>query len=175
MACPFFSQGFNPARLRLFPATGVGAGSILTSLPLGTDGGGHFHTMPKRGIQMGRPRTPAAIARITGADRLHPGRHASRSEPSVRPIGPPPERLTDAERGAWLALVADMPWLGRSDRALVELTARLKVITSEPDAPLAAYTQLRLCLASMGGTPVDRSKIAAPDEDTDDPGAEFFQ
>jgi hypothetical protein len=58
---------------------------------------------------------------------------------------------------------------------LVELAARLKVITSESGAPLAAFTQLRLCLSSMGGTPVDRSKIAAPDDATDDPADEFFQ
>ncbi|MGI3185290.1 hypothetical protein [Nioella aestuarii] len=124
---------------------------------------------------MGRPRTPAAIARITGADKLHPGRHKSRSEPSVAPIGNPPDRLSGVERRAWLSLVADLPWLGRSDRMLVELAARLTVVVSEPDAPLAAFTQLRLCLSSMGGTPVDRSKVAAPNSDTDDPGAEFFQ
>jgi hypothetical protein len=33
---------------------------------------------------------------------------------------------------------------------------------------------MRLCLSSMGGTPVDRTKISAPEEEPEDPADEFL-
>ena len=124
---------------------------------------------------MANPRTPKAVARITGADRLHPGRHAGRTEPATAPLGDMPEGMTPDEQEAWQALSDDMPWLRRSDRGILRLAARLSVLAQQPGCTLGTFTQLRLCLSSMGGTPVDRSKIAADgDYDSDDPAAEFF-
>ena len=124
---------------------------------------------------MANPRTPKAVARITGADRLHPGRHAGRTEPATAPLGDMPEGMTPDEQEAWQALSDDMPWLRRSDRGILRLAARLSVQAQQPGCTLGTFTQLRLCLSSMGGTPVDRSKVAVDgDNDSDDPAAEFF-
>lgn len=123
---------------------------------------------------MPRYRTPPAVARVTGADRLHPGRHAQRVEVATGPLGEPPQSLNEAERKAWVEYADAMPWLGRADRTLVRLASRLTVKIGEPDCPLGAYTQLRLCLASMGGTPVDRSRVSAHPDVSDDPADEFF-
>jgi hypothetical protein len=68
-----------------------------------------------------------------------------------------------------------MPWLARSDRKLVGIAARLAVQIEGGGAPLAAFTQMRLCLSSMGGTPADRTKVQTPDDDSDDPAEKFFQ
>lgn len=124
---------------------------------------------------MARRRTPADVARVTGADRLHPGRHAARSVPEVETIGQPPKALNAAEKTAWSEFSADMPWLGKSDRQLVGIASRLAVKVQDPRAPLAAFTQLRLCLSSMGGTPCDRTRVAMSDDEDDDPASEFLQ
>lgn len=77
------------------------------------------------------------------------------------------------QRKAWITLAADLPWLCRSDRRLVELTAALQVRLMQPDCPLGAYAQMRLCLASLGATPVDRSKVQIENHDPNDL-SEFF-
>ena len=124
---------------------------------------------------MANPRTPKAVARITGADRLHPGRHAGRTEPATAPLGDMPNNLSPDEQEAWQALSDDMPWLRKSDRGILRLAARLSVQAQQPGCTLGTFTQLRLCLSAMGGTPVDRSKVGvAGDDHDDDPAAEFF-
>jgi hypothetical protein len=76
---------------------------------------------------------------------------------------------------AWQALSDDMPWLRKSDRGILRLAERLSVQAQQPGCTLGTFTQLRLCLSSMGGAPVDRSKVAmAGDDDGDDPAAQFF-
>ena len=124
---------------------------------------------------MPRPRTPKALAEVTGADALHPGRHTARKEPKVSPLGKPPKRLTEVEAEAWNELAEDMPWLARSDRTGVEIAAKLKArLVTDPEMGVNALAQLRMCLSAMGGFPADRSKVTAPDDEDDDPLAEFI-
>lgn len=172
-----FSQRFNSTRLDPpHICYGIGRGKVIFAAPhLGTCVGCFFLKMPIQGIFMPRRRTPADVARITGADRLHPGRHAARSVPKVQPLGNPPDALTAAEKRAWKDFADDMPWLARSDRHLVGIAARLAVLIQKGGAPLAAFTQMRLCLSSMGGTPTDRTKVITPDGAEDDPAERFFQ
>jgi hypothetical protein len=51
---------------------------------------------------------------------------------------------------------------------LVELASRLRARILSDNAPLSAFGELRLCLAKMGGTPADRSRVElgadVPDE-----------
>ena len=42
------------------------------------------------------------------------------------------------------------------------------------DTPPAMIAQMRLLLSSMGGTPVDRSKVGKVDDEPDDPTDEFL-
>jgi hypothetical protein len=86
-----------------------------------------------------------------------------------------PEDLPAEHREAWQALSDDMPWLTRSDRGILRLAARLSVMAEQPGCSMGVYTQLRLCLSSMGGTPTDRSKVATfREDDFDDPADKFF-
>jgi len=125
---------------------------------------------------MPRPRTPRALAALTGADKQHPGRYAARSEPKGEPLGAPPAGLTPGQRAVWRQLAGELPWLTRSDRSMLALAARLAdKVDNDPLCPLAAFTQLRLCLSSLGATPVDRSKVNAAADDDDDPAAAFLQ
>ena len=123
----------------------------------------------------GRPRLPQAVAKVTGAIDKNAGRFSSRSAPKVKSLGPAPKRLTDEQREIWGEFNADFPWLGRSDRHVVGLAVKLQhEINTNPECPVAVYAQMRLLLGSMGGTPVDRSKVAAPEEEEADPTDEFL-
>lgn len=124
---------------------------------------------------MPKPRLTPALARVTGADKRSPGRFKDRANPKVAALGEPPQRLSQPIKAAWLDLADDLPWLARSDRAMLELIARLVVMAQEPGAPVAVLAQLRLALSSLAATPVDRSKVAVADDDSDDPAERFFQ
>jgi hypothetical protein len=79
------------------------------------------------------------------------------------------------ELSAWDGFKREMPWLAEGDRALVEMAARLRGrMIKDPEMGVNALAQLRLCLQAMGGTPADRSKVGAPDDDATDPADEFF-
>ncbi|MGV6875915.1 hypothetical protein ACUSIJ_24925 [Pseudochelatococcus sp. B33] len=124
----------------------------------------------------GRPRTPVAVAKVIGADKKNPGRHASRANPKVGPLGRPPTRLNEVEREAWNLFADEMPWLAKSDRALVETASRLRArMMTDPNMGVNALAQLRMCITEMGGGPASRSKVSAPDDDgADDPASEFL-
>ncbi len=63
-----------------------------------------------------------------------------------------------------------------SDRALVEIASylRARLMASARKSASGAMNQLRMCMAQMGATPADRSKVAVPDEPDDDPADRFF-
>lgn len=123
----------------------------------------------------GRPRLPQEVASITGAVAKNAGRFKDRANPKVRSLGPAPKKYCEARAEIWDEFNEDFPWLGRSDRRLVGLAVELQYqIDTEPEVPVAVYAQMRLLLSSMGGTPVDRSKISAPEEETKDPADEFL-
>lgn len=123
---------------------------------------------------MPKPRLTPEQAHVTGADKRSPGRFANRTTPTAAPLGEPPERLSEPVRNAWLDLAADLPWLARSDRKMLELSAQLHVMSQEPGAPVSVFAQMRLCLSSQAATPVDRSKVAVADDDESDPLNEFL-
>lgn len=124
----------------------------------------------------GRPRLPQEVAKITGAVGKNAGRFKGRSAPKVKSLGPAPKRFTPEQVEIWDEFNADFPWLGRSDRALVESAVVMRALLHElgADAPIALHAQMRLCLSSMGGTPVDRTKVSAPEEEDEDPADEFL-
>jgi hypothetical protein len=124
---------------------------------------------------MARPRLPAEVATVTGADKRSPGRFEGRSAPVVKSLGPAPKRFLPEQIVIWEAFNEDFPWLGRSDRRVVELAVRLQhMIETLEECPVAVFAQMRMVLSSMGGTPVDRSKVSAPEDDKKDPADEFL-
>lgn len=124
---------------------------------------------------MSRPRLPQEVAKITGAVAKNAGRFKGRSDPKVKSLGPAPKRYTKEQKEIWDEFNSDFPWLGRSDRRVVGLAVKLQdMIDTEPDCPIAVYAQMRMLLSAMGGTPVDRSKVSAPEEEEVDPADEFL-
>lgn len=124
----------------------------------------------------GRPRTPLAAAKASGADVKNPQRYRDRKEPKAEAIGPAPEHLDELVVAEWDRLVAEIPWLARSDRAIVESAAILLAKRTAGELPASLYGELRQTLNALGATPASRSKVAAPndDESGDDPAAEFL-
>lgn len=105
----------------------------------------------------------------------NPKRYANDADPVLPPVGEPPSNLTPEQDQAWRDMAFDMPWLRRSDRCLLELTCRLIArMKTDPDMGIAALAQVRLCLSSMGATPVDRGKVKMPDAGAYDPADEFL-
>jgi hypothetical protein len=93
----------------------------------------------------------------------------------VKSLGQAPKRFTAAQVEIWDEFNEDFPWLGRSDRRVVGLAVMLQhMIDTDPDCPVAVFAQMRMLLSSMGGTPVDRSKVQAPEEESEDPADAFL-
>jgi hypothetical protein len=110
-----------------------------------------------------------ARAKLEGRDTKNPQRY-KRNEPTAAALGDPPAWLTEPQAHAWREFEADLPWLNRSHRCIVQiacvLTARMR---SGNEIGTKALSLLRLCLGSMGATPADASKISwAPEEEPDD-------
>lgn len=123
---------------------------------------------------MANPRTPTARAKTTGRTENNPGRFNSRKEPSSVPLGKPSRGLNETQRECWESFKREMPWLMESDRGLVETASVLRArLWNNHDLGVQALAQLRMCLSAMGGTPADRSRVSAPEDESDDPAAEF--
>lgn len=122
---------------------------------------------------MPNPRTPAAKARVTGADKLHPGRHAARKDPKSKPLGKPSTFLDDHGKQAWEGYRQELPWLMEADRSLVEIAASVRGrLLSGDDVGITALSMLQSILSKMGGSPADRSKVATGDDEPQED--EFF-
>lgn len=108
---------------------------------------------------MARYKTPQALAKITGATEKHPERYGKNIYAKSAPLGDAPAFLSQKERNEWKRIAKEFPWLARSDRMLVEIVVRLLIRIQEPGCPIGVYAQLRLCLAAMGGSPVDAGRV----------------
>jgi hypothetical protein len=119
---------------------------------------------------LARPRIPKARALVEGRDLVHPERHKRRNEPTAAPLGRPPKWMSETQAAAWRTFEAEAPWLNYSHRGLVEIASTVRArLASGQDVGVQAMGLLRLCLGSMGMTPVDSSKVSwAPEEERDD-------
>lgn len=119
---------------------------------------------------MPRKRIPRAKALIEGRDIVHPERHRNRNEPTAAPLGKPPRWMGDAQKKCWAEFEAEAPWLNYSHRGLVEIACTVRArFSSGEEVGVQAMSLLRLCLSSMGLSPVDSSKITwAPADEPDD-------
>lgn len=125
----------------------------------------------------GRPRLPTAVAKVTGAEAKNAGRFAKRAAPKVKSLGPCPKKFDADQAKLWEEFNESFPWLGRPDRYIVGLAVMLQtqIDAAGKEATPPMYAQMRLLLSSLGGTPVDRSKVTAPDEENEDPLDQFMQ
>lgn len=114
---------------------------------------------------MPRPRTPALKAKATGADIIHPGRHANRKAPINRKLGQPSKHLGPGAIVAWEGFRAELPWLTEGHRALVEVASNLRgrMIDGE-EVGVNALSLLQVCLSKLGATPTDETKLTLGDD-----------
>ena len=127
---------------------------------------------------MPRTRLPAAKAAATGAAAKNPQRHKARREPAAtKALGNPPSWFDDVQAGMWEGFKAELPWLAESDRAVMEIASvlRAQVMAQPAEIGVTKLNLLRLCLAQLGATPADRSKISVDDGEESDPEDAFFQ
>jgi hypothetical protein len=119
---------------------------------------------------MPRPRTSLDKAKIEARHIKNPQRY-KRNEPTSATLGNPPSWLSQPQAKAWHEFEAELPWLNRSHRAIVEIASILRArLQSGIEVGTKALSLLRLCLPTMGATPADASKISwvAADEEPDD-------
>lgn len=122
---------------------------------------------------MPAPRTPTAKAKVTGAAAKNPQRHNGRSDPKSTPLGQPSPFLDLHGQQAWEGYRAELPWLMEADRSLVEIASSVRGrLLGGQDVGVTALSMLQSILSKMGGTPADRSKVGAPDEEPQED--EFF-
>ena len=78
--------------------------------------------------------------------------------------------MSDVQKKSWTEFEAEAPWLNYSHRSLVEIASTVRArLTSGEEVGVQALSLLRLCIGSMGLSPVDASKISwAPQDEPDD-------
>lgn len=124
---------------------------------------------------MARPRNPLAKAIVTGATVKHPERYRNRGKLGQSALGKAPTWFSAAEVKAWELFRLELPWLEEADRALLEMVAQMRAGMMAGGAMGATKLNLyRLCLAQLGASPADRSKVSMHGSDHEDPGSEFF-
>jgi hypothetical protein len=125
---------------------------------------------------MPRQRLPAARAEISGAASKNPQRHRNRRAPmQASAVGDPPARMPIEQRAAWETFRAELPWLTRSHRALLQVACILCVrVEANPDVGISALRAYSALLSKLGATPLDECKVNHVDDDEPDPTARFF-
>jgi hypothetical protein len=115
---------------------------------------------------MARPRTPSAILELKGAFKKDPQRKEQRSqEPRPQGIIGDPPLFFDVERASiWHEIISQVPdgVLTNADRIILELTCSLVHGLRQGSSERGDLSLLKSCLASLGMTPADRSKISVP-------------
>lgn len=91
--------------------------------------------------------------------------HLTKPNPIIlTPLGTAPRHLGAPERAAWneLARNAHPGLLGRSDRILLEIAARLVVRMRHTDAKTGEFSALTTILGKLAMTPASRLKMDLP-------------
>ena len=122
---------------------------------------------------MVRPRTPKALAFITGQADKKRTRFESRKEPKpCGPLGEAPAWIVDDNcikaRSAWEQFRREIPWLTASHRTLVGMASNIQGrIMASQNVGIQEMNLLRQMLGQMGATPSDASKITVPDDENE--------
>lgn len=128
---------------------------------------------------MPRPRVPYEKARLTGYAEKHNERFqtgGNHPPDYADPIGAPYDWLSQEAADAWHEFADTLPWLNRSHRSIVGLTANLAGRMQSGTLPDSGLNLLRLCLGSLGATPADFSKVGwTPPAEQDDLADRFFR
>lgn len=115
---------------------------------------------------MPRPRTPTEVLDLKGSFIKNPQRRRPVGPKSYRPLGGPPDELSERETAVWHEFVGNAPdnVLTSNDRMQVEIVARLMAKFRGDWLTGAELASLRNALTELGATPASRSKITAVGE-----------
>ena len=121
---------------------------------------------------MAKHAQPLELAKLKGADKVHPERYRKEVPKSELPIGDyPAVRSLDPE-DCWKEIAAQsIPGvLTGADRIVLEVASNLLAeYRADPTKFVAAkYTHLISCLARFGMSPSDRTKLGVGKKDDDD-------
>lgn len=122
-------------------------------------------------------RTPMARAIATGRTLHDAKRFRNRREPeSTGPLGPAPAWMSRDQRTSWESFRSEVPWLNKSHRCITAIASIAQAdLRASGEFNVRMATLLRQCLASMGATPADASKVTMPSEEkADDPSEQYF-
>jgi hypothetical protein len=115
---------------------------------------------------MGRPRKPTAILELTGAFKRNPQRKRARAgEPiATGETGCPPVHFDEPLSAIWYEIIGVVPAgvLTAADRILLELTCTLIQGLRTQTSERGDKALLKSCLASLGMSPAERSRISVP-------------
>ncbi len=111
-------------------------------------------------------RKTTAVLEAKGSFKKNP--QLKRVDPKTTDeIGPPPVYFSDLEASVWHELITTSPEgvLKNSDRTALEIASTLLTDYRQDRASFntARLNALQKALASLGRTPVDRGRIAAPE------------
>lgn len=121
---------------------------------------------------MGKHRTPTNILELRGSFQHDPQRRRPDEPIPAGDLGQAPRHLTAAQRRVWRELAEIVPpgVLGDSDRWIVEIAARLMAkLRDAGELGPGQLAQLVGCLARLGMTPADRSRIGTKPKSPENP------
>lgn len=110
---------------------------------------------------MSRPRTPTKILELRGSFLKNPDRRRAGEPKPTAEIGGPPKWMDAVQRRIWRDLVQRTPpgVLTNADVIVVELAVGLIDKSRRSGLSSAERKDLISCLARMGLTPADRSRV----------------
>ena len=114
---------------------------------------------------MGRHKIPSKEKKDKGTYRDY-RENLDEPEPENK-VGGAPDFLTDKQKEVWAEIknIAHIGVLSDADSIIVEIAARLlSELRENNDLSVGKMSHLIGCLARMGLTPSDRSKVSAPNE-----------
>lgn len=112
---------------------------------------------------MGVHAQPREVAKLKGADKVHPERYRKEVPKHETPLGSMPAHLTEKAKAVWFELEAyALPGvLTASDRlvmeTLAELVSEFRVCPAE--FPTARIQAMLSCMGRLGMSPADRQKL----------------
>lgn len=122
-------------------------------------------------------RKPTETLQLSGAFKKDPKRTRGLGPKSDRELGEPPAYCTVDVQLIWAEVQSIVPagLLTSADRLVVELLCRIVAKLREGWITAAEMGQMTWCLSHLGMTPVDRSKVAVPQQKEASPFDEFMQ
>lgn len=122
---------------------------------------------------MAKHAQPREVAKLKGADKVHPERYRKKVPKSDSPVGSAPEGMSESARACWFelesyAIPGTLTW---AERPMLEMAANLfaEYRAAPTEFAIGKYNPLIGMLARFGLSPADRQKLSIDSPKEDDP------